>query len=143
MTPFRATNLSNVDIVLDGNLHLPQDIPTVQAIGESSPGVQRLMRDSILIQVLEIATVNATGEAWLSGVWMSLQGDDVAWYGSKNVSAGWIYGMSEPPCSLPVRQLLKHFIASLHSSLWPGVVGQERRESYRHWTPRSSPSGQL
>jgi len=101
MTPFRATNLSNVDIVLDGNLHLPQDIPTVQAIGESSPGVQRLMRDSILIQVLEIATVNATGEAWLSGVWMSLQGDDVAWYGSKNVSAGWIYGMSEPPRSIP------------------------------------------
>ena len=48
MTPFRATNLSNVDIVLDGNLHLPQDIPTVQAIGEFSPGFRHLMRDSIL-----------------------------------------------------------------------------------------------
>jgi hypothetical protein len=23
---------------------------------------------------------------------MSLQGDDVSWYGSKNVSSGWIYG---------------------------------------------------
>lgn len=38
MTPFRATNLSNVDIHLKGNIHLPQDIPTVQAIGEFSPG---------------------------------------------------------------------------------------------------------
>jgi hypothetical protein len=35
MTPFRATNLSNVDIHLKGNIHLPEDIPTVQAIGES------------------------------------------------------------------------------------------------------------
>lgn len=23
---------------------------------------------------------------------MSLQGDDVSWYGSNNVSSGWIYG---------------------------------------------------
>ncbi|KAH8080064.1 pectin lyase fold/virulence factor [Filobasidium floriforme] len=71
MTPFRATNLSNVDIHLKGNIHLPQDIPTVQAI------------------------VNATGTAWLSGVWMSLQGDDVSWYGSKNVSSGWIYAYGQ------------------------------------------------
>jgi hypothetical protein len=91
MTPFRATNLSNVDIHLKGNIHLPEDIPTVQAIGEfplswfngevARPLIPR--RKTL---------VNATGTAWLSGVWMSLQGDDVSWYGSKNVSSGWIYG---------------------------------------------------
>jgi hypothetical protein len=32
-TPINAT-LSNVEVQIKGNLHLPQDIPTIQALGE-------------------------------------------------------------------------------------------------------------
>jgi hypothetical protein len=96
MTPFRATNLSNVDIHLKGNIHLPQDIPTVQAIGEFPSKVVEGEISRRLISRRDML-VNATGTAWLSGVWMSLQGDDVSWYGSKNVSSGWIYGKFSIP----------------------------------------------
>jgi len=91
MTPFRATKLSNVDIHLKGNIHLPQDIPTVQAIGEFPSKVVEGEISRRLISRRDML-VNATGTAWLSGVWMSLQGDNASWYGSKNVSSGWIYG---------------------------------------------------
>jgi hypothetical protein len=96
--------LSNVDIHLEGNLHLPRDIPTVQAIGESGVVVVVLLTPVELViahpdpsrgrdfSPLSGTTVNATGQAWLSGVWISLQGENVGWYGSKNVSNGWIYG---------------------------------------------------
>jgi uncharacterized protein involved in high-affinity Fe2+ transport len=97
MTPFRATNLSNVDIHLKGNIHLPEDIPTVQAIGEFPLG-WFICNPTISDSYREL--VNATGTAWLSGVWMSLQGDDVSWYGSKNVSSGWIYGKFSVPVSI-------------------------------------------
>jgi len=45
-----------------------------------------------MLGCLRIVAVNATGQAWLSGVWMSLTGENVGWYGSKNISSGWIYG---------------------------------------------------
>lgn len=34
MTPIQAQNLSNVDVLLKGNIHLPQDISYVQGIGK-------------------------------------------------------------------------------------------------------------
>lgn len=34
LTPITAANLSNVDVLFQGNLHLPQNISYVQGIGE-------------------------------------------------------------------------------------------------------------
>ncbi|GFZ45367.1 hypothetical protein JCM24511_03093 [Saitozyma sp. JCM 24511] len=67
-TPINAT-LSNVEVQIKGNLHLPQDIPTIQAF------------------------VNKTTGGNLP--WISLSGTNIALTGVQNVTTGWIYGYGE------------------------------------------------
>ncbi|KAJ5917751.1 exopolygalacturonase C [Penicillium verhagenii] len=73
-TPIAATNLSNVEIQMKGNLHLPQNISTVQSIvnGTSS-------------------TLYADG-----AYWFTLAGPKIDYTGSSNVNNGWInsYGQA-------------------------------------------------
>lgn len=75
-TPLSATNLSNVEIRMHGNLHLPQDIPTVQAI---------------------VASGHPT--------WITLSGPRIDWTGSPDPQTSWInsYGQAwwdaNPPTS--------------------------------------------
>ena len=73
-TPISATNLSNVEIQMKGNLHLPQDIATVQAI------------------------VNGTSSSLYSEgqYWFKFSGPQIDYTGSSNVNNGWInsYGQA-------------------------------------------------
>ncbi|WWC88832.1 uncharacterized protein L201_003746 [Kwoniella dendrophila CBS 6074] len=64
-TPVNAT-LNNVNIQLNGNIHLPQNITYVQGIVNGSTG----------------------GNVW----WINLTGDHLNFTGSTNLSTGWIYG---------------------------------------------------
>lgn len=66
-SPLSATNLSNVEIRMHGNLHLPQDIPTVQAIVKNG-----------------------------TTTWITLKGPRVDWTGSPDLTTSWInsYGQA-------------------------------------------------
>ncbi|KAI9687129.1 MAG: hypothetical protein M1822_002540 [Bathelium mastoideum] len=68
-TPIKATNLSNVAINVQGNLHLPQNITAIQTIVNSS----------------------SSGNAY----WFTFSGPAVDFIGSKNVSDGWIYSYGQ------------------------------------------------
>lgn len=72
--PISATNLSNVEIQMNGNLHLPQDIAKIQRI------------------------VNGTDSSLYSDgkYWFSFSGPRIDYVGSANVNHGWInsYGQS-------------------------------------------------
>lgn len=72
--PISATNLSNVEIQMNGNLHLPQNIATVQEI------------------------VNGTGGALYSNgqYWFTFSGPSIDYIGSSDVNNGWInsYGQA-------------------------------------------------
>jgi len=69
-TPIVATNLSNVEIQMEGNLNLPQNISYVQTF------------------------VNATSSGTL--YWFTISGPNVEYIGTSNVSNGWInsYGQA-------------------------------------------------
>ncbi|KAL9093873.1 MAG: hypothetical protein Q9165_003796 [Trypethelium subeluteriae] len=67
--PISATNLSNVAINLQGNLHLPQNITAVQTIVNAS----------------------SSGNAY----WFTFSGPSIDYIGSKNVSNGWIYSYGQ------------------------------------------------
>ncbi|KAJ5549210.1 exopolygalacturonase C [Penicillium frequentans] len=73
-TPIAATNLSNVEIKMSGNLHLPQNITEVQRI------------------------VNGTSSSlYVDGsYWFKLKGPNIDYTGSANVNHGWInsYGQA-------------------------------------------------
>ncbi|KAJ5289100.1 exopolygalacturonase C [Penicillium angulare] len=73
-TPISATNLSNVEIQVNGNLHLPQNITTVQRI------------------------VNGTGgDLYSNGqYWFEFKGPRIDYTGSSRVNNGWInsYGQA-------------------------------------------------
>ncbi|KAJ6114636.1 exopolygalacturonase C [Penicillium sp. IBT 16267x] len=73
-TPISATNLSNVEIKMNGNLHLPQDITTVQRIVNGTSG-----------------TLYADGSYWFK-----FKGPNIDYTGSGNVNYGWInsYGQA-------------------------------------------------
>lgn len=72
--PISATNLSNVEIRMNGNLHLPKDIAKIQRI------------------------VNGTDSSLYSDgkYWFSLAGPRIDYIGSANVNYGWInsYGQA-------------------------------------------------
>ncbi|RAL02892.1 putative extracellular exo-polygalacturonase [Aspergillus ibericus CBS 121593] len=65
--PIKATNLSNVEIRMHGNLHLPQNITAVQNI------------------------VNGG-----SSIWFTFEGPQVDWIGPENVNHGWIESHGQP-----------------------------------------------
>ncbi|KAH8703608.1 pectin lyase fold/virulence factor [Talaromyces proteolyticus] len=69
-TPISATNLSNVEIQVQGNLHLPQNITAIQTL------------------------VNATSSKSLT--WFKFAGSYIDYVGSPNVTTGWInsYGQA-------------------------------------------------
>jgi hypothetical protein len=64
-----ATNLSNVEIHLQGNLHLPQNINAVQAAVNSN-------------NTLAYST---------TPYWFKLAGPSINFIGTSNVTNGWIY----------------------------------------------------
>ncbi|KAH9842792.1 pectin lyase fold/virulence factor [Rhodofomes roseus] len=70
-SPITAKNLSNVAIVVQGNLHLPQNISYVQSI------------------------VNGTSYAAGTGYWFTFSGPQVDFIGSDNVTTGWIYSYGQ------------------------------------------------
>ncbi|KAJ5711673.1 exopolygalacturonase C [Penicillium malachiteum] len=72
-TPISATNLSNVEIQMNGNLHLPQDITTVQTIVNGTSG-----------------TLYSDGEYWFT-----FKGPRIDYAGSSNVNDGWIYSYGQ------------------------------------------------
>ncbi|KAH9828920.1 glycoside hydrolase family 28 protein [Teratosphaeria destructans] len=94
-TPIKATNLSNVRIEVFGNLHLPQDIASVQAL------VNR--------------TEQASGSTDLH--WFTFVGRDIDYIGSAKANSGWInsYGQAwwdanvHPGTGLPGRPHLMQF----------------------------------
>lgn len=63
-TPIVATNLSNVEIQVEGNLNLPQNISYIQTL------------------------VNATSSGTL--YWFTFSGPNVEYIGTDNVTNGWI-----------------------------------------------------
>ena len=67
--PIEATNLSNVAINVQGNLHLSQDITAVQTIVNAS----------------------SSGNVY----WFTFSGSSIDYIGSKNVSNGWIYSYGQ------------------------------------------------
>ncbi|KAJ9113995.1 hypothetical protein QFC22_005813 [Naganishia vaughanmartiniae] len=71
--PVVAVNLSGIRIEQFGNLHLPKDIAYVQNI------------------------VNSTEQTWAAAItWFILNGNNIEWVGTKNVTSGWIesYGQA-------------------------------------------------
>ncbi|KAJ9092377.1 hypothetical protein QFC21_006879 [Naganishia friedmannii] len=71
--PVVAVNLSGIRIEQFGNLHLPKDIAYVQHI------------------------VNSTEQTWAAAItWFILNGNNIEWVGTKNVTSGWIesYGQA-------------------------------------------------
>jgi polygalacturonase len=73
LTPISATNLSNVEIHLRGNLHLPQNITAVQA------------------------AVNASNALTYSTAlyWFKFAGPSIDFIGTSNVTNGWIYSYGQ------------------------------------------------
>ena len=69
-TPINALKLNDVHVEFLGSVHLPQDIPYVQSI-----------------------VANSTD---YSGHWFKFTGKNLKWYGTKDVSTGWIECMSNP-----------------------------------------------
>lgn len=67
-TPISATNLSNVEIRMNGNIHLPRNITAVQEIVNGSSG-----------------SVYSDGKYWFS-----LAGSNIDYKGSPEVNNGWI-----------------------------------------------------
>lgn len=61
--PIKANNLTDVNIVVDGNLHLPQDMEAVRKI--------------------VLASTSNT-------FWFDFKGSNINWIGSKDPNAGWI-----------------------------------------------------
>ena len=72
--PIAATNLSNVEIEMNGNLHLPQSIATIQSIVNGSAGA-----------------LYSSGKYWFT-----FSGPRIDYTGSSNVNHGWInsYGQA-------------------------------------------------
>ncbi|KZT68965.1 glycoside hydrolase family 28 protein [Daedalea quercina L-15889] len=70
-SPVTATNLSNVAIAVQGNLHLPQNITYVQSV------------------------VNGTSYAAGTGYWFTFSGPQIDFVGSDNVTTGWIYSYGQ------------------------------------------------
>ncbi|KAJ9630570.1 hypothetical protein H2203_001093 [Taxawa tesnikishii (nom. ined.)] len=73
LQPISATNLSNVEISLQGNLHLPQNITAIQAIVNATT-----------------ASAQAT-----SLYWFKFAGPSIDYVASSNVSNGWIYSYGQ------------------------------------------------
>ena len=73
LTPISATNLSNVQIHLQGNLHLPKSITAVQAAVNSS-------------NALTYSTAL---------YWFKLAGPSIDFIGTSNVTNGWIYSYGQ------------------------------------------------
>jgi polygalacturonase len=71
MTPITATNLSNVEIQMYGNLHLPQNISYVQNL------------------------VNQSGTYSSALYWFSFAGPGIDYLGTSNVSSGWIHSYGQ------------------------------------------------
>lgn len=73
LTPISATNLSNVEIRLQGNLHLPRKITDVQA------------------------AVNASNALTYSTAlyWFKLAGSSIDFIGTSNLTNGWIYSYGQ------------------------------------------------
>jgi polygalacturonase len=68
-TPINFPKLTNVEIRMGGNLHLPKDIKTVQSIVSAGGG-----------------KIN----------WLTLSGSNVDWIGSKDANNGWINSYGQP-----------------------------------------------
>lgn len=81
-----ALGLSNVEIQLFGNLHLPENITHVQNIGERVDVWTHILSLIIIIPVNGSSTYGTL----LQGIWFHLQGSNVDIVGSTNVSEGWI-----------------------------------------------------
>ncbi|KAJ6157760.1 exopolygalacturonase C [Penicillium chermesinum] len=73
MTPVSATDLSNVQIQMNGNIHLPQNITAVQEIVNGSSGA-----------------LYSNGKYWFS-----LVGSNIDYIGSSNVKHGWVYSYGQ------------------------------------------------
>jgi hypothetical protein len=69
LTPIVATDLNNVTVELNGNLHLPQNVSYIQSL------------------------VNASSSGNL--YWFTLQGPGTRWIGTSNVTTGWIYSYGQ------------------------------------------------
>lgn len=63
--PISATNLTNVVIAVQGNLHLPTNITAVSAIVAKTP------------------------------TWFTIKGSNIDWVGTKDVNNGWIYSYGQ------------------------------------------------
>ena len=72
LTPISATHLSNVEIMMHGNLHLPRDIGFVQKLYNQSAS-----KDD--------------GDLF----WFSFAGTNISYIGTKNVTTGWIYSYGQ------------------------------------------------
>ena len=71
--PISATNLSNVEISMQGNLHLPQNVTAIQAIVNET-----------------------TGSAQATNLyWFSFAGPKIDWVGTSNITNGWIYSYGQ------------------------------------------------
>ncbi|EME86029.1 glycoside hydrolase family 28 protein [Pseudocercospora fijiensis CIRAD86] len=71
LTPISANNLSNVEIIMNGNLHLPRDIEFVQKVYNH--------------------TANKDGKLF----WFTFAGENISYTGTKNVTTGWIYSYGQ------------------------------------------------
>ena len=71
LTPLNATNLTNVQIEMYGNLHLSQNITSIQ----------------------QIVNKTSSGNVY----WITIQGSNVTYLGTTNVSTGWVYGEAPNP----------------------------------------------
>lgn len=72
LTPVKLENLTNVEIHVNGNLHLPRDMEVVRA------------------EVAKDAGLMLTGMRWFS-----FSGTNVAYIGTTNVTGGWIEGYGQ------------------------------------------------
>lgn len=72
LTPVKLENLTNVEIRVQGNLHLPKDMAVVRA------------------EVAKDAGLMLTGMRWFS-----FSGKNVAYKGTSNVTGGWIEGYGQ------------------------------------------------
>lgn len=71
--PISAKNLSNVEIQMNGNLHLPQNITAIQALVNQSNALTYSTRL----------------------YWFSFAGPQIDYIGTSNVSSGWIYSYGQ------------------------------------------------
>ena len=89
-SPITAKNLSNVAIVVQGNLHLPQNITYVQ-YAHYLHAVCRALMKSLPCRSI----VNGTSYAAGTGYWFTFSGPRIDFVGSNNITTGWIYSYGQ------------------------------------------------